>query len=108
MEQTGTIYNTNNMVGQELTEMSHSAKAQETAVIKFFTDRVADKAGASTIWNVLKITKRIDQAVPLTSIRRAVSTLTKQGKLVKTDDMSVGVYGKREYMYSLNSVRNDN
>ena len=38
---------------------------------------------------------------PITSIRRAMNTLTKRGKLVKTDEMKEGEYGKPEHCWRL-------
>jgi hypothetical protein len=39
--------------------------------------------------------------IPLTSVRRAISTLTREGVLKKTDKQRTGYYGKREYMWRL-------
>ena len=50
---------------------------------------------------------------PITSIRRAISTLTKQGKLTKTNELRKGRYGKKEHVWKCNTegytpqVRND-
>lgn len=38
---------------------------------------------------------------PLTSIRRAISTLTKAGALVKTEVKCKGVYGRSEFVWRL-------
>ena len=39
---------------------------------------------------------------PITSIRRAISTLTKQGKLTKTNELRKGKYGKNTYAWEYN------
>ena len=39
--------------------------------------------------------------IPLTSVRRAISDLTREGVLKKTDKQRTGYYGKREYMWRL-------
>ena len=37
--------------------------------------------------------------VPITSVRRAISDLTREGVLKKTDKQRIGYYGKKEYMW---------
>lgn len=39
--------------------------------------------------------------VPITSIRRAMTTLTKEGKLIKTQNQKAEVYGKRNYCWRI-------
>ena len=41
------------------------------------------------------------QNTPITSIRRAMTCLTIEGKLIKTEHMGMGMYGKKEYYYRL-------
>ena len=43
--------------------------------------------------------------VPLTSIRRGMSNLTKEGYLIKTNDTQSGRYGKQEHFYKLAQSR---
>ena len=43
--------------------------------------------------------------VPITSIRRAMTNLTKRGVLVKTDHKRRGRHGRSEYMWQLNPNR---
>ena len=38
---------------------------------------------------------------PLTSVRRSMNTLTKQGKLIKTDEQRRGPYGRPETVWRL-------
>ena len=45
---------------------------------------------------------------PITSIRRAISTLTKQGKLTKTNNLRKGKYGKQTHTWKFNrEIRTD-
>jgi DNA-binding transcriptional regulator PaaX len=37
---------------------------------------------------------------PLTSVRRALTNLSKQGKLIKTDEKKKGIYGRDEFIWS--------
>ncbi len=39
--------------------------------------------------------------IPITSVRRAISDLTRDGKLVKTDKQVIGMYGRKEYVWRL-------
>jgi len=45
---------------------------------------------------------KFGQQYPLTSIRRAISTLCKAGDLVKTDRKRIGIYGEDNYTWKLN------
>ena len=38
---------------------------------------------------------------PLTSVRRAISNLSKEGKLFKTGKLTIGLYGKSENKWSI-------
>lgn len=42
---------------------------------------------------------------PLTSIRRAITTLTKAGALEKTSEKRRGIFGRSEFVWQLPSVR---
>ena len=44
---------------------------------------------------------------PITSIRRALSTLTDAGKLTKTNKLRKGMYGKKEHIWRINPPFNE-
>lgn len=44
---------------------------------------------------------RFPPSTPITSIRRAMNTLTTAGKLLKTRDKKVGPYGKPEHFWTV-------
>jgi hypothetical protein len=44
---------------------------------------------------------KIFPAWPLTSIRRAITNLTKEGRLIKTHKMKIGIYGKQVHTWRL-------
>jgi hypothetical protein len=48
----------------------------------------------------------IKDRVPITSIRRALTNLTEQGLLVKTDLQRMGAKGKPEYIWKVKSQTN--
>ena len=48
-----------------------------------------------------EINKIVMPEAPLTSVRRSMNTLTKQGKLIKTDETRMGPYGRPETVWRL-------
>jgi len=72
-----------------------NCKSQEEKVYLLFQN------GASyTASEVYYIYKRLVNAnVPLTSIRRAMSNLKHEDRLIKTEKQHIGMYGKPEYVY---------
>lgn len=45
--------------------------------------------------------KAFNNAWPLTSVRRAITNLSTDGELVKTNDKVTGIYGKPEHLWRL-------
>ena len=45
--------------------------------------------------------KKFPNQVPITSIRRAMSNLQQEEKLVKTTDTKTGIYGAPEHYYRI-------
>ena len=90
-------YNTTRLVGQEYANALCAAEAQEDRVHVLF-----QHYGALTPSVALEAYRvACHRDTPLTSIRRAISDLTDQGKLEKTDVQAVGTYGKREHVWRL-------
>ena len=46
--------------------------------------------------------KAFNNVWPLTSVRRAITNLSSDGELVKTNDKVTGIYGKPEHLWRLN------
>jgi hypothetical protein len=69
-----------------------SAKTQEAQLLQIY--RMNRNLSASQAWKLYP-----GKNIPLTSIRRGISNLCNSGKLVKTDQMVRGLYGKNEYLY---------
>ena len=83
-----TYYNTNRESGETLQESCQKTKTQEEMVLGFFQlapDPWPPHAVRSIVFN---------NRVPLTSVRRAITNLTLEGKLIKTDTMVMGSHGK--------------
>ena len=79
-------YNTNKESGDTLGKSNNRALKQEDVILNVFFG-----SNKLTPEEVLRFS---GLNVPLTSIRRAITNLTKEGKLVKTDTMKKGSYGK--------------
>jgi len=87
-------YNTTSKAGIALSEALSKAKTQEDKVLTLL-EETRDNFTASDVHNVLGLN------CPLTSIRRALSTLKSYGEIVRLDITKAGVYGHQEYFYRL-------
>jgi hypothetical protein len=89
------FHNTVGETGTALARSEAKAKTQEEKVLAFYSiDKYHNMSPSYVHSNILPY-------APLTSVRRAISNLTKQGKLVKTKHMVDGPYGKKEYCWRL-------
>jgi hypothetical protein len=57
-----------------------------------------------TPFEVLEATQSMGHKYPVTSVRRSISNLTKQGKLEKTSEMKKEEYGKPNYYWKLKTA----
>ncbi len=92
-------YNTNKESGEELIKSERQARTQEERILEFFEEdydskNVVELFGPSYIHEAV-----FDHSIPITSVRRAMTNLTNQGKLIKTDIMVIGQYGKKEHTW---------
>jgi len=86
-------YNTNKEGIATLKRSNSKASSQQELIAKIFKNNV--KLSASEVW------KLYDAAgiTPITSVRRAITNLCKEGRLFKTNETIMGVYGKKEHVY---------
>ena len=82
-------YNTVRETGEVLEKYSNKAKSQDEFIMNLMKDGA--KLSASMIEPLMD--------VPITSIRRSLSTLMNEGKLIKLDVTVFGKYGRREHLY---------
>jgi hypothetical protein len=87
-------YNTNKESGQNLAESNTKAKTQEAQLLQMY--RMNMQLSASQAWKLYQ-----GKNTPLTSIRRGITNLCNAGKLVKTDQMVKGIFGKKEHLYKI-------
>lgn len=96
-----TYFNTNNTLQHELMLREQESEAQEKLVLRQYND--FKKATASMVWEQLIAKRKIHHLTPLTSIRRAISVLSKNGILRKVDEVRIGYYGRNEHYYEINA-----
>jgi hypothetical protein len=96
----GSFYNTINLSGIELFDAEISAQTQEDKILIFFKNNSGNYP-PSKIHQILIDRKIIHPLTPITSIRRAITNLTKSGKITMTDEMSEGPLGKPEHQWMI-------
>ena len=82
------FYNTTHLTAAELKIRRQDVRYQNGRILKFFED---NPEGYFTPFEVQDYSNL--QGVPITSIRRALNTLTAAGLIIKTDRMRQGAYG---------------
>ena len=91
------FYNTINLEARELSDAQQKALTQEQRILRF----AIQFHGQNSSFAPSAIAKAIfeGEGVPITSVRRAMTSLTKRGDLVKSAIMIVGPYGKPEHVW---------
>lgn len=97
MKQTQLFYNTIGLKGESLAAAGLQCSVQEARIIEIMFMR----ALAMTPFEVLKIYETMYPVVPVTSIRRAMTSLAKQGILEKTGEMKLEQFGKPNHTWKL-------
>ena len=97
-----TFFNTINEQ-QNIKEFSQKAVSQEIAIFQIFSLNPGMEFTPFQILDVLVEKKMIHEKTPITSIRRAMSNLTRSGNIIKTENKYPGELGKKNYCWKLNS-----
>lgn len=101
-----TYFNTTKESGATLKNNVAKAKSQEEEILKLFNKDLCNyKIKKNESFKVKATPSNIYACFPnypITSIRRALTNLTKQGKLIKTNEKRIGMYGRSEYVWKLN------
>lgn len=87
-------YNTTNLEKEALKKCRKAVVSQEKKILEIFKNHQIPLSPTDIFSNFFKKT-------PLTSIRRALSNLTRDGKLEKISKMKIGSYGKLEHCWRL-------
>ena len=90
------FFNTTNEK-DNLPEYISKAKTQNDRVM----DILKDYGSHATPFEVLAFYKKRFTDVPITSIRRALTTLTKEGKLEMVDVKKQGIYGRSNLQWRI-------
>ena len=88
-------YNTTKSRGRILQKFEKAVETQEEKVMLIF------KASLKGLTASEVFRQYPDERVPLTSIRRAITNLMNERKLVKTEIQKQGMYDKPEYVYQI-------
>ena len=89
-------YNTNREEGKTLAGSILNAKSQQDLVLEFFEQYPGIPWPPHKVWEHVFTHK-----VPLTSVRRAITNLTVEGKLEKTSARFMGTMGKMVFGWAL-------
>ena len=89
-----TFYNTIHETGEELAESHAKAKTQEEKIYAYFLYCNQPLSPSMFL-------EQLGLNCPITSVRRAICNLTKEGKIFKTKETVLGMYGKKETLWML-------
>ena len=96
-------YNTNRETGATLSLSWGKSSKQDTMIVEIFTARLRHTLEGLAPHQVRdQLAQQYGKSYPLTSIRRAMSNLTDNGKLIKLARMVMGNYGKKVHTWRLN------
>lgn len=104
MKITDRFYNTINLEGKELSVAEQAALSQEQRILRFM---IGCRQGYSVAPSAMRDSV-FDNSVPLTSVRRAMTSLTRRGDLIKLCSMIRGPYGKPEHLWTVAAKWNTN
>ncbi len=92
-------HNTNKESGETLMTSQAKTRSQEDCILSYF------RGIPSPLLAPHDLLFLFDYKVPITSIRRALTNLEKGGKLIKTDKMVMGSYGKMVHTWRIKEVQ---
>ncbi len=94
-QQIDMFHNTINLPVLDKAIREVKASKQNDQILKLFQDNPRTDFTAADVW------LKFGQCWPITSCRRALTTLTDMGELEKTDRQRMGLYGTLNYIYQL-------
>ena len=94
-------YNTTSEKGSRLKRSRTRTRTQEEKIFSFFLT-YGEPLSPSMILDKMNL------KCPITSVRRALTDLTKKGKLTKIDELVMGGYGKKEHLWRLKKEDDNN
>lgn len=101
------FFNTIGAQGDELIQSEKKTQSQDDLVLWLFRAYNNNGFTPSKVRENLIDLRKISKDVPLTSIRRAMSTLTDKGLLTMTEVKKKGTLGKPEHVWALPKLNID-
>ena len=95
-EQLSMYFNTTGLKGEDLRQAMDRMKGQNRAILNFF------KGNPGGYFTPFEVQDHANISAPITSVRRAINTLTEKGYLVKTKHMKPGAYGSLNHTWKYN------
>ena len=99
MKNSNTYFNTTDQDIDYVNKRKAKNRTQEGIVHDIFKSMTT--LTASEVLTASETLNLFSNKVPITSIRRAISNLQKEEKLVKTTDTKTGIYGAPEHYYTI-------
>lgn len=99
MKNSNPYFNTTDQDIDYVNKRKAKNKTQEVLVYDLFKSMTT--LTASEVLTASETLNLFSNKVPITSIRRAISNLQKEQKLVKTKDTKTGIYGAPEHYYTI-------
>lgn len=93
MKNSNTYFNTTNQDIDYVNKRKAKNKTQEALVYDLFKNH--------TTMTASEVLQKFPKRVPITSLRRAMSNLQQEEKLVKTTYTKTGIYGAPEHYYTI-------
>ena len=93
-------YNTTNEKGFDLQKSHEKARNQEEIIYSFILTYGKPLSPSQVL-------KKLNLECPITSVRRALTNLTNEDKIIKTDVKVVGLYGIKEHLWRLKTAQDD-
>ena len=90
-------YNTNDESGENLQNSRQNSDKQKDVIYRVF------ESNPNMTLTPFEIEAAVAQSWTITSIRRAITDLTSEGKLEKTEIKRMGPYGKQTYCWKYSS-----
>ena len=90
------FYNTTKESGQTLLEFRAKARTQDGIIARFLQEKYPES------YTPEEVQIKLNLNCPLTSVRRSISNLTKQGRLVRTEEKRYSRYGRLTYCWRWN------
>jgi hypothetical protein len=90
------FFNTTSESGGTLKEYKDQAQHQNDKVMMLFKSNPSIEFSPVDVWKSV-----FDNSTPLTSCRRAITTLEKAGLILKTENKKAGIYGRANCTWKL-------